>query len=64
MSLLITGLILAVFKLIRPKFVRLNEHNLEEFLKATNVFGDLQFKNLYPKPEVKIVSPLVMYKTF
>lgn len=48
MGLLVTGLLLMVIKLFRPNFVKLNEHNLEEFLKATKFFDDLRYKNPYP----------------
>jgi hypothetical protein len=64
LGLLITGLLLFLFRLIRPSLVKLNEHNLEEFLEATNLFGDQRFKDPYPKPEVYMVSPLVLYKTY
>jgi hypothetical protein len=64
LGLFIAGLLVFLCKFIRPSRVKLNEHNLEEFLAATRLFGDLRYQDPYPKPDVQIVTPLVLYKTY
>jgi hypothetical protein len=61
---MLTGLLIFVFKFIRPNSVTINDHNLKEFLESTKVLGDQPYVEPYPIPVVQIVSPTVLFKTY
>ncbi len=49
---------------MRSNKVLLDDSNIKEFLDGTKVLGPEPYYNPYVAPEIKIVTPLTLYKTY